>query len=62
MFDFLLLSLIFNNGQLWRLVLEFKLFFNIRLDDEFVYLVLHLKQVVEMLELVVELFVISEKR
>ena len=59
MFDFLLLSFIFNNGQLWRLILEFKLFFNIRLDDEFVYLVLHLKQVVEMLELIVELFVVS---
>ena len=59
MFDFLLLSFILNYGLFRRLIFKLKLFFNIRLDDEFVYFTLHLKQVVEVLELIVEFFIVS---
>ena len=59
MFDFLLLSFILNYGLFRRLIFKLKLFFNIRLDDEFVYFTLHLEQVVEVLELIVEFFIVS---
>ena len=62
MLNLLLLSFTFNDFFFRQLFPGINLFFQSRLDDKLIYFILHLEQVVEMLTLVVQFFIITEKR